>query len=109
MVDVASAFAIGVVAVAVLTVWSPAPYDSLARASQERARYSTGLYEFVTREGLTFLQDSAFPAVCAAAAGASNPTLELTAEGCGRGPPAGSAYASLALDFPGRDLVLLAW
>lgn len=111
--DVATALAIGIVGLAALVAWSPQPFTASAKASQERGLAFIALYAFVDRTGLPFLQDSAWSQICSAALAASNATLQIAAEAggltCGRSPPPGSAYASLSLDFPGRDLVLQAW
>lgn len=113
VLDVAAAFAIGLLAVATLSVWTPAPFDALTRASRQQAAAAQGLYDFVSAAGLPFLQDSTMSQLCAALLGASNSTLQMTAvagtQGCGRLPPPGQAYANLTLAFPTRTLVLQAW
>ena len=104
---------IGVSSIASFMVWNPQAQSQAAEDLLDRARLRHVLADYVSAEGLPWLQRASPQEICSRLLTYSNATLSLSAVvdsvPCEVLPAAGQREVNMTLDLGSRMVVLLAW
>jgi hypothetical protein len=113
--DIAVASGYAAICLSLIVMINPiAPREAAVEASAQ-TRLDSAISAYVANVGLPFLTKSSEAALCSSASKASNATLIfdvfVLGDGCSSlaAPSAPLASSSLALNLPGREVVIEAW
>ena len=111
--DLAVALLIGTSALAGMAALAPRQGDLASISLQTVSQLRDTLLALVQQKGTAWLVQTSPEDVCAYLLGISNSSVTFSGEigslGCGASPPPGVPFATIALDFFSRPVVLEAW
>ena len=113
ILDISTAALAGLVTMAAIFAWSPAPYETAAHRYVVEMALRGILANVIMEKGLAWLQESSLASICGALASYSNATVTISAaigsSDCFAGPPLGSVSSTFVLPLSTGQVTLEAW